>query len=120
MTTAVEKAEIAPTPEPVPEPMRVPTRPAKPRLVAKSEPYETDIYRAMQSALSPTKGERVELGQCYLHYQSEGGAACTPDEFMLVMIGFCKAAKIRTKEIGGKPYLLDVRLASPPMAKEGA
>ena len=116
--TTAEEAETAPAPEPVPEPARVP---AKPRLVAKSKPYETDIYRKMQAALSPAKGERVDLGQCYLRYQAEGGAACTPDEFMLVMIGFCKDAKIKTKEIGGKPYLLDVRLV-PLMAtlEEGA
>jgi hypothetical protein len=88
-----------------------PRKPAKPRLVTKAEPYKADVHRIMKAALAAAKGERVDLGQCLLQYQAEGGSQCTSNEFMLCVVAYCKASKIMTKEIGNRIYLLDVKLA---------
>jgi len=93
---------------PAAEPTR--QRPARPRLVTEAEPYTADVHRIMKAALAGAKGERVDLGQCLLRYQAEGGAQCTPNEFMLCVVAYCKASKIRTEEIGGRIYLMDVVL----------
>jgi hypothetical protein len=85
-------------------------KPAKPRLVTKAEPYKADVHRIMKAVLAAAKGECADLGQCLLRYQVEGGAQCTPNDFMLSVIAYCKANKISTEEIGGRIYLLDVAL----------
>jgi hypothetical protein len=117
-----ERAATAKESEPkpaveAPSPQLLP-RPAKPRLVTKAEPYKTDVHRIMKVALAAAKGERVDLGQCLQRYQTECGAQCTPNEFMLCVVAYCKASNIRTKEIGGRIYLLDVKLA-PAISKNG-
>jgi hypothetical protein len=84
--------------------------PTKPRLATRAEPYKADVHRIMKTALGAAKEERADLGQCLLRYQAEGGAQCTPNEFMLCVVAYCKASKIRTQEIDGRIYLMDVVL----------
>jgi len=112
LTDVPDRPTIVPAAEPVkmaPEVLPQP-KPARPRLVAKSKPYEADVHRIMKAALAEAKGKRADLGQCLLRYQAEGGSRCEPNEFMLCVIAYCKANKIHTEEIGGRIYLMDVVL----------
>jgi hypothetical protein len=109
----VERAHSLPVeskPEPIAQPQPVAERFSKPQLVPKTESYKADVHRIMKAALVTTRGERADLGQCLLRYQADGGAQCTPNDFMLCVVAYCKASKIRTEEIGGRIYLIDVAL----------
>ena len=74
------------------------------------------IHRIMTEALIPAKGQRVELGEAFMRYselcRAEGRDPVTTDVYMDAMARFCKVAGIRTRIVGEKLYLLNVRLAS--------
>jgi hypothetical protein len=98
-----------------PEPVAVPVKPARPRLVPKGKAHEADVFRILRAALVPTKGSHVELGEALDRYTVEGGTKCEPNEFMRAVMAHCKAEKIKMDEISGQPCLLDVALV--PLTK---
>lgn len=74
----------------------------------------------MTEALTPAKGQRVELGLGYLRYaaatKKAGHTPLDPDEFLDAMAAFCKGAGIRTRIHDDKLYLIDVELSPRPAA----
>jgi len=97
-----------------------PPKAARPRLVASSnDSIRSHVNRIMKPAVSAARGKHVSMADCLLHFdaerRSEGAKAGDPNEFMLAMLHLCKVQKIKTAEIDGQPWLLDVQLASVPL-----
>jgi hypothetical protein len=95
-------------------PAKLPAPPSPKLATAQNEPPVGPIVRIMTAALELAKGQRVELGQCYVRYaaecKGERRKPVSPDVFMDGMAWFCKSVGIKTKIVGGKLYLLNVQL----------
>jgi hypothetical protein len=111
--TAVETAvELAP--------VRIEPLPAPKLIVSGDARRAGSIPKILSGALEPAKESRVELEEIFAAYAGEcakqGLAAVRPQEFVDPLKRFCLTCGIATKIVGGKVYLLHVRLTSPTVA----
>ena len=108
----------SPAPAPAePEPARI-EPPPRPRLVVSGGGRPTgSIPKILSAALEPAEGSRVEMAEIYAAYAGECARQCSlavrPKEFVDPLQHFCSTCRIKTKILGGKVYLLNVRLALP-------
>jgi hypothetical protein len=109
--------------ETAPEAARIEPPPAPKLVVNGSARRAGSIPKIVSAALEPTKGSRVELEQIFAAYAGEcanqGLPAVRPQEFVEPLKRFCQTCRIATKVVGGKVYLIDVRLVPLMATLEG-
>jgi hypothetical protein len=97
--------------------------PQRPKLVTSSAEGAGSIPKILHQILEPAGGKRVEIKDCHGGYaatcRAEGKRAVPPVQFIEPLKQFCRRSGIKTKTIGDRFYLLDVKLA-PAISKTGA